>query len=109
MAYVKIPVNCSPNTAYSCKVSLKGNTVNLNLQLVLNYSDLFDYWYMDIYEGGDLKAANVPLVLGVNLLAQHSYLDIGEAYILRTASNSLMQPDNNTLGDGFILVWGDST
>lgn len=109
MAYVKIPVNCSPNTAYSCKVSLKGNSINLNLRILLNYSDIFDYWYMDIFSGSELKVAGVPLVLGVNMLAQYGYLDIGEAYILRTASNNLMQPDNNTLGDDFILVWGDST
>jgi len=109
MAYAKIPVNCSPNTFYTCTVSLKNNTVNLNLRLLLNYSDFYDYWYMDVYVGSELKVAGVPLVLGGNMLAQYEYLDIGEAYILREISNNLMHPDNNTLGTKFILVWGDST
>ena len=109
MAYCKIPVNCSANTTYSFKLSLKNNSVNLDFQITLNYSDMYKVWLMDIYESYRLLLTGVPLVTGINLLGQFTYLDIGEAYILKEEATPLMHPDNDTLGSKFILVWGDST
>lgn len=111
MAYAKIPLSNTPFSEQSFKISLKDNTVNVNIKLRLTYQDLFGVWVADVIDGESNKTliACLPLVCGVDLLGQHSYLDIGEAYIIEDISTDLMHPDNTTLGKEFILVWGDDT
>lgn len=109
--YYKIPINTAPGASYGFRISLKGNTINLDVRIILHYLDMYDFWTMDVYN--DLTkeplVLNVPLVMGLNLLGQYEYLDVGEAYILNDKNSDLMHPDNVTLGNDFILVWGDAS
>jgi hypothetical protein len=49
------------------------------------------------------------MVPGVNLLGQMGYFGAGEAYIEQVLPTDLEQPDNKTLGQTFVLIWGDSS
>ena len=111
MSYCKIPITTSPNATYRFRISLKGNEVNQDIIIKLRYLDLYEVWTMDVYKDslGDLVLCGAPLVCGTNILGQYEHLDIGEAYIVQAKADDLMHPDNRTLGNDFVLVWGDAS
>lgn len=111
MSYYRIPINNAPNSEYAFRISMRNNTVNLDIRVKMRYMDIYDVWLMDVYDdrAGKLLVAGIPVVLGTNLLGQYTYLNIGEAYILNVKNSPLMHPNNKTLGSDFILVWGDNT
>lgn len=106
MSYSVIPLTNAPDSTQDFKITI-GNE-NKHIKLVLRYLDRFNVWIADIYD----YPTDVPLVcchpfvLGENILSQYDYLGIGEAYIVNQYPTDLQQPDNTTLGNTFLLVWG---
>ena len=111
MSYCIIPVNNTPNSIQTFKLTLDGGKRNINIKLKLRYNDLLSDWTAAIFNNstGELLIDNMPLVCGVDLLGQYQYLGLGHAFIMPTTETTLMMPDNKTLGSTFILCWGDST
>lgn len=110
MSFARIPVDCTPFSQTTFKLTLSGGR-NINILLKLRYYDLYDLWLADIINNstGEELIVGLPMVLGINLLEQYQYLDIGEAYLVPIEPSSLMQPDNKTLGSVFVLLWGDNS
>ena len=106
MSYSVIPLTNAPDTTRDFKITI--GTENKHIKLVLRYLDRFDVWIADIYDyPTDIPLVNcVPFVTGENFLAQYRYLGVGEAYIVNQYPTDLEQPDNKTLGNTFLLVWG---
>lgn len=108
MSYYEIPLN---NTAFSqqtFKLTLDGNR-NINILLKLRYFDLYDLWVADICDNatGEELVVGMPLVPGCDLLGQYSYFNIGSAYMVAVEPTALQQPDSDTLGSTWKLLWGD--
>lgn len=110
MSYAKIPIDCTPFSQQTFKLTLEGNR-NINILLKLRYHDLYDLWLADVIDNftGQELIIGLPMVLGINLLGQYGYLNIGEAYLIAKEPSTLMQPDNVTLGSTFELIWGDAS
>ena len=104
--YNVIPLTNAPDTTQDFKITI-GNE-NKHIKLVLRYLDRFNLWIADIIDyPTDIPLANcVPFVTGENFLGQYRYLGIGEAYIVNQYPTDLQHPDNKTLGNTFLLVWG---
>ena len=111
MSYCTIPIDTTPDSIQTFKLSLEGGARNINIRLSLHYSDIFGLWRAKIVDNTSdaVLLDSLPLVPGINLLGQYKYLNIGEAYIVATTSTDLMMPDNTTLGSTFVLVWGDNS
>lgn len=111
MAWCEIPLDNTPFCTRTFKLTLDGGDRNVYIKLYLRYHDLCDVWTARISDNstGEVLVDNMPLVPGINLLGQYGYLDIGSAYIVKSADTDLMQPDNNTLGTTWLLIWGDDT
>ncbi len=108
MSYYEIPLTTAAFSQTTFKLTLGGDR-NINILLRLRYYDLYSLWVADIVDnstGTDLITA-LPLVPGVNLLEQYGYLDIGSAYIVAVEPSTLQQPDNETLGSTWVLLWGE--
>ena len=110
MSYVRIPLDCTPFSQRTFKLTLEGNR-NVNILLKLRYHDLYDLWLADIIDNatGTALIVSLPMVLGINLLEQYEYMNIGKAYLKAVEPTDLMQPDNKTLGSTFVLIWGDDS
>lgn len=108
MSYSEIPLNTSPFSEQTFKLTL--GKKNINILLKLRYHDLYDLWHADIIDNasGQELLVGMPVVPGVNLLGQFEYLGIGEAYIVAATPTSLQQPDNETLGTTWRLIWGEA-
>ena len=106
MSYNVIPLTNAPDSTQDFKITIGDE--NKHIKLVLRYLDRFDVWIADIIDyPTDIPLVNcVPFVTGENFLAQYRYLGIGEAYIVNQYPTDLMHPDNKTLGNTFLLVWG---
>ena len=104
--YSVIPLTCAPDSTQDFKITI-GNE-NKHIKLVLRYLDRFDLWIADIIDyPSDIPLVNChPFVTGENILEQYSYLGIGEAYVINQYPTKLQHPDNKTLGNTFLLVWG---
>ena len=106
MSYNVIPLTNAPDSTQDFKITIGGE--NKHIKLILRYLDRFNVWIADIIDyPTDIPLVNcVPFVTGENFLAQYRYLGIGEAYIVNQYPTDLMHPDNKTLGNTFLLVWG---
>lgn len=111
MAYCKIPLNNSPYSTQTFKLSLEGGTRNINVKLFLRYNDLYDVWMATISDNstGKVLIDSMPMVCGVDLLGQYEYLGLGHAYMVPVTDTNLMMPDNESLGSTFQLIWGDDS
>jgi hypothetical protein len=94
--------------------ALSVNGEQLNLILFFAYNELIQYWTMTISDANNnVLIASIPLLTGVfpasNVLNQFQYLLIGSCYILdNSSSDTLDYPDSRTLGNDFLMLWGDN-
>lgn len=111
MSYYIIPVNNTPNSVQTFKLTLDGGRRNINIKLKLRYNDILKDWTASVTDNSNGKRLidSMSLVCGVDLLGQFQHLNIGHAFVVPTTETPLMMPDNKTLGSTFILCWGDST
>lgn len=114
MSYYEIPLTCAPDCTQNFTVTLlddEGKKKNVNIELRLRYLDRYDVWLADVRNlaTDEIIAAGVPLVLGVNILGQLGYKAVGDAHIIQKLPTNLQHPDNKTLGDTFVLIWGDGS
>ena len=110
MSYYEIPLTTAAFSQTTFKLTLSGDR-NINILLKLSYYDSYSLWVADIVDnatGTELITA-LPLVPGINLLGQYSYLNIGSAYVVAVEPTTLQQPDNETLGSTWLLLWGDES
>lgn len=107
MSYKKIPLNNTPFSQQTFKLTL--GIKNINILLKLRYYDLYNLWVADIVDNATSKEliVGMPVVPGIDLLGQYKYLGIGSAYIVAVEPTELQQPDNTTLGSTWVLLWGD--
>lgn len=111
MSLQQLPVNNDPNQLISTTLSVDGASLLLNLKL--HYNEVANYWVMSISDqNNNLLLDSLPLVTGndpaCNLLGEFDYLEIGSIYIINLGTTSLNYPDNNSLGNAFLLLWGDT-
>lgn len=106
MSYNVIPLTNTPDSTQDFKITI--GSENKHIKLVLRYLDRFNVWVADIIDyPSDIPLINChPFLTGENILEQYKYLGIGEAYIVNQYPTDLQQPDNTTLGNTFLLVWG---
>lgn len=106
MSYYEIPLTTTAFSQVTFKLTLGSR--NINILLKLRYHDLYKLWAADVVDNstGTELITGMPLIPGADLLGQYEYLDIGSAYIIAAEPNSLQQPDNETLGSTWILMWG---
>lgn len=113
MTYARIPLTTAPNQTLNCKVTVGGK--NISLRLFLRYLDVYEYWVMDIIDQttGVAILTALPLVPGnypaANILDSYEYLGLGNAYLLKASDTSQEYPDNTTLGNIWVLAWGDDS
>ena len=106
-----IPLTNAPQQTLSVALKVDGGV--LRLRLFIYFSEMAQYWLMDIADGnGNPLLASMPLVTGdwpsANLLAQYGYLRIGSAYIINLGQVPNDYPDATELGTGFSLLWDDT-
>jgi hypothetical protein len=111
MAAQIIPLDNSPDQSFTVSLSVDGSL--LTLQLNVYFSEMANYWLMDIFDNqGNPLLASVPLLTGsypaANILQQYGYLGIGSAFLLNVSASPLDHPDKNSLGTDFILIWSDT-
>ena len=109
MAYHAIPLTTAPYSAQSFTLTLGGGKRNIHILLSLVYHDMVGYWTACVVNKntGEVLIDLMPLVEGVDLLSPYSYMELGRAFIIRTGQTDKSQPDNETLGSVFSLIWGD--
>ncbi len=106
-----IPLTNAPQQ--SMNVSLNVNASVLRLGLDIYFSEMAQYWLMDIYNAaGKLLLSSIPLLTGswpaANLLAQYGYLNIGSCYIINLGQVPDDYPNADELGNAFLLLWDDN-
>ncbi len=106
-----IPLTNAPNQ--SLAVSLNVNGSILRLLLKIYFSEMAQYWIMDISTAaGTLLLSSIPLLTGswpaANMLAQYGYLDIGSCYLVNLGQIPDDYPNENELGSAFLLLWDDN-
>ena len=111
MADQIVPLDSSPNQAFSVSLSVDNATLTLNLSI--SYRELAGYWVMKIADANNNTLIGcVPLLCGVypaaNLLSQYGYMRIGSAYIINASGTSQDHPDATNLGTDFVLLWSDT-
>lgn len=109
MAYHEIPLTTAPYSDQSFTLTLEGGKRNIHMLLSLTYHDLAECWTARLTDKatGEVLIDLMPLVEGVDLLWPYSYMGIGRAFIVRNGQTERAQPDNETLGSVFSLIWGD--
>lgn len=110
MSYYEIPLTTTPFDQKTFKLTLDGER-NINILLKLRYYDLYELWVADVCDNstGEELITGMPLVPGIDLLEQYSYLNIGSAQIVAVGPTTQEQPDNETLGSAWVLLWGDGS
>lgn len=106
-----IPLTNAPQQ--SMAVSLKVDGTVLRLQLAIYFSEMAQYWVMDISDSsGNLLISSIPMLTGgwpaANMLSQYGYLKIGSAYIINLGQVADDYPNSTELGNNFSLVWDDT-
>ena len=110
MSYYEIPLTTTPFDQKTFKLTLDGER-NINILLKLRYYDLYELWVADVCDNstGEELITGMPLVPGIDLLGQYAYLNIGSAQIVAVRPTTQEQPDNETLGSAWVLLWGDGS
>lgn len=109
---ILVPLDNSPNQSFQTTLFIDGRNITLGLDL--RYNDMAGYWTMRITDPvtGEIILDSVPLVTGEypasNVLGQYAYLGIGSAYVIAKGGSSLDFPDDEGLGNYFVLIWGDT-
>lgn len=108
-----IPLTTHPNQTFRCTIPIDGE--NRSLQFTLRYIEQAGYWLLSLADGntGVPLVDNLPVLTGeypaANLLEQYGYLKIGSAVVVPAGfGNSKLEPNDQTLGTDFVLVWGDT-
>lgn len=112
MAQQIIPLDSAPNQTFKVAVNVDGKLIPL--AVVLRYNEPANYWAMTLSDGaGNLLLDSIPFVTGLfpaaNILGQYAYLGIGSALVANASGvGSPDYPNNQDLGNDFILVWEDT-
>jgi len=106
-----VPLTSSPYQTLTVTLNVDGKT--LKLQLTVYFSEMAQYWLMDIANGsGTPILASLPLITGdwpaSNILAQYAYLGIGSVQIINVGQVSDDYPTSSNLGTSFIMLWDDT-
>jgi hypothetical protein len=106
-----IPLSSNPQQSFSIGLNVDGGV--LKLQFDIYFSEMAQYWLMDIYNGsGNLLLTSIPLITGdwpaANILAQYAYLKIGSAYVINSGQVADDYPSASELGSDFLLLWDDT-
>jgi hypothetical protein len=106
-----VPLDNSPQQALTVALNVDGQV--LRLQLDIYFSEMAQYWVMDISDAsGNLILSSLPLITGdwpaANILAQYAYLAIGSCYIINAGQVAADYPDATQLGTDFYLLWSDT-
>ena len=93
--------------SFNCIVSV--DNTGLNLYFELKYNSVSGIWLMTVRDtSGNDYITNQPLIPAENILEQYKYMGIGSAYILPVENTEEEYPSRDTLGNRWVLVWGDS-
>lgn len=106
-----VPLTNAPFQTLNVSLNVDGSVLRLGLDVY--YSEMAQYWVMDIYDAsGKLILSSLPMLTGswpaANLLAQYGYLKIGSAYLINLGQVPDDYPNANELGNAFLLVWDDT-
>ena len=106
-----IPLTNAPQQTLNVSLNVDGSVLRLGLEIY--YSEMAQYWLMDIYNSsGDLLLSSIPLITGswpaANLLCQQGYLNIGSCYVINLGQVPEDYPNANELGNGFLLLWDNT-
>ena len=110
---VVIPLTTEPNQHFTSTIFVDGKNIPLGFDIKYNVSAR--RWYMTISSAdtSETLVDSVPLITGVypsaNLLQQYEYLNIGSCCVVKMDSDIPYEnPDDETLGSGFWLIWHDT-
>jgi hypothetical protein len=106
-----IPVTSAPNQLFAIPLSVDG--ASLSLILALHFNEVANYWVMTVSDANsNVLVDSVPLVTGnwpvCNILKQYAFLQIGSCYIINVTGNAGGNPNSTNLGNGYIMLWGDT-
>jgi hypothetical protein len=107
-----VTLSNSPRQQFPVNLTVNGEQLQLNL--VIAYNEVSQYWVMSISDiDNNPLITDVPLLTGeypsANLLNQYQYMLIGSAYIFDVGSIiDDDYPNSQELGIQFVLVWGDN-
>jgi len=101
----------SPNQSLQVTLNVNGGSLTLNLQL--RYNTAGGFWVLSIADrDGNALVSSVPLITGAwpaaNILAPYHYLGIGSAVVINMSGGVPDWPDEQSLGNGFELLWDDN-
>lgn len=108
----RIPLTNSPNQTFNITVPVNGE--NKDFTINLNYSEIADYWTIDISDTltEQMIICGIPLLESyndfANLLIQQGYLEIGSIFIVAMQETKSCRPDDKDIGQKYLLVWGDN-
>ena len=108
----RIPLTNSPNQVFSCSVPF--NEKNVEFKFELRYNYIAEYWSLTLSDVKKEKVifSNLPLLVSEydfsNLFSQLGYLNIGACFIIPKIEETKSMPNNEELGDSYIMIWGDN-
>ena len=111
MSYSLIPLTTSPNQTFEATIEIDG--INTSLSFFLRYSEIANYWLLDISKAGVMQVSALSLVPGDypagNLMRPYKYLNLGSIYLIKAfAGNAEEYPGIDTLGSEWVMIWGDT-
>ena len=106
-----IPLTNAPDQTLSVILKVDGKVLRLGLNIY--FSEMAQYWVMDISDvSGNLLLSSLPMITGdwpaANILAQYGYLLIGSAFLINVGQVSDDYPNSTELGNSFSLLWDDT-
>lgn len=112
MPSVIVPLTPSLNQSLTC--TLPVDSSNITLSFTFTYNAQGGYWFMSVTDASNtLLLDGVPVITGqypaANILGQYQHLGIGSAYLVPVSSVLADNPDFDSLGSDFVLVWSDSS
>jgi hypothetical protein len=107
-----ITLTSDPNQSLQISPIVDGKP--LSLQLDISWSEIAGYWTMRVTDltADEVLLDSVPLIAGrypaANLLRQYGYLGIGSAFLINSSGDGEDYPTDATLGENYLLIWGDT-
>lgn len=109
---VRIPLYPYPNQTFQCRVPVNGG--NKNFRFNLWYNEQAEYWLLTLVDVDKEETifANLPLLASKNnfadMITQLDYKMIGMCFVIPQITDKASAPDDENLGTGYIMIWGDN-
>lgn len=108
----RIPLTNYPNQKFVCTVPVNDENKNFRFELWYNYQA--EYWLFSLYDlqTNSYLFSNLPMLTTYgqwcNMFYQLDYLKIGICFMVPSTSGISDNPNEDNIGTGYLMIWGDN-